>query len=75
MATATAVNLTGKCKWFDSKKGFGFLTRDDGGGDVFVHYSAIQGGAGYKELAENDAVSFDVIDSPKGAKAANVSKM
>ena len=71
---STAVNLTGKVKWFDVKKGFGFITRDDGEGDVFVHYSAVQGN-GFKELAENDAVSFDVIDSPKGAKAANVSKM
>ena len=71
---STAVNLTGKVKWFDVKKGFGFITRDDGEGDVFVHYSAVQGN-GFKELAENDAVSFDVIDSVKGPKAANVSKM
>ncbi len=63
----------GTVKWFNESKGFGFITQDDGG-DVFVHYSAITG-EGFKSLAEGQAVSFDVVDSPKGPKAANVVKL
>jgi len=63
----------GTVKWFNESKGFGFITSEDGG-DVFVHYSALQGD-GFKTLAEGQTVSFDVVDSPKGPKAANVVKL
>ena len=62
---------TGLVKWFNGEKGFGFLTQDGGGPDVFVHFSAIQGG-GYKSLNENDKVEYEVTQGPKGANAANV---
>ncbi|WP_018233304.1 transcription antiterminator/RNA stability regulator CspE [Thioalkalivibrio thiocyanodenitrificans] len=62
---------TGTVKWFNESKGFGFITPDDGGKDVFVHFSAISG-SGFKTLAENQKVSFDVQDGPKGPQAANV---
>ncbi len=62
--------MKGTVKWFDSKKGFGFITAEDGT-DIFVHYSAIQAG-GYKELKENQKVTFDVTEGPKGKQAANV---
>jgi CspA family cold shock protein len=60
----------GTVKWFNSEKGFGFITQD-GGADVFVHFSAIAGD-GYKELKENQRVEFDVTDGPKGPQAASV---
>ena len=62
---------TGLVKWFNSEKGFGFLTQDGGGPDVFVHFSAIQAG-GYKSLYENDKVEYEVTQGPKGPNAANV---
>lgn len=62
---------TGTVKWFNESKGFGFISQDDGGNDVFVHFSAIQGG-GFKTLAEGQKVSFDVQDGPKGPQASNV---
>jgi CspA family cold shock protein len=65
--------VRGKVKWFNDQKGYGFLAKDDGSGDVFVHFSAIQA-EGFKTLAEGDSVEFDVIDSDKGPKAANVKK-
>lgn len=62
---------TGKVKWFNESKGFGFISQDDGGKDVFVHFSAIQGD-GFRTLQENQAVTFDVEDGPKGPQASNV---
>ncbi|MCE2541207.1 MAG: cold-shock protein [Acidobacteria bacterium] len=63
--------VTGTVKWFNDSKGFGFLTRDDGEKDVFVHHSAIQG-QGYKSLAEGQRVEFDVVQGQKGPAAENV---
>lgn len=62
---------TGTVKWFNESKGFGFISQSDGGADVFVHFSAIQGG-GFKTLAEGQAVSFTVENGPKGPQASNV---
>jgi CspA family cold shock protein len=62
---------TGTVKWFNDAKGFGFITPDDGGKDLFVHFSAIQGG-GFKTLKENDKVQYDVGQGAKGPNATNV---
>jgi CspA family cold shock protein len=62
---------TGTVKWFDESKGFGFLTQDNGGPDVFVHFSALQG-EGFKTLAEGAKVTFEVQEGPKGPQASNV---
>ncbi|MCY0928168.1 cold-shock protein [Streptomyces sp. H27-H1] len=62
---------TGTVKWFNSEKGFGFIQQDDGGPDVFVHFSAIQT-AGFKELAEGQKVEYDVTQGPKGPQAEQV---
>lgn len=63
--------ITGTVKWFNESKGFGFITPADGGKDVFVHFSAIQG-SGFKTLAEGQQVSFEVEQGQKGPSAVNV---
>jgi cold shock protein len=63
----------GHVKWFDNKKGFGFIS-NEAGADVFVHYSAIQG-SGFKTLKEGEPVQFDLIESDKGYKAQNVHRV
>lgn len=65
------MRITGTVKWFNSKKGFGFITRDDGQGDVFVHFSAIQS-RGFKTLEEGQKVEFEISKDEKGPKATNV---
>jgi CspA family cold shock protein len=62
---------TGTVKWFNDDKGFGFITPDDAGKDLFVHHNAIQG-SGFKSLAEGAKVSYDAEQGPKGPSAANV---
>ena len=62
---------TGTVKWFNADKGFGFIEQDGGGADVFAHYSAIQSN-GYRELAEGQAVQFDVTQGAKGLQAENI---
>jgi len=64
-------STTGTVKWFNDAKGFGFISQDNGGSDVFVHFSALNG-SGFKSLAEGAKVTFDVVDGPKGPQAANV---
>lgn len=66
---------TGTVKWFNDAKGFGFITPDEGGDDLFAHFSAIVDSAGYKSLKENQRVSFDVTEGQKGKQASNIQKI
>lgn len=68
------MRTSGTVKWFNETKGFGFITRDDGQKDCFVHHSAIQG-SGFKSLVEGDRVEFDVVQADKGPAAENVTKV
>lgn len=63
---------TGKVKWFNDEKGFGFIEQDGGGKDVFCHFSAIEDNGGYRSLNEGDTVEFEVEQGPKGLQAKNV---
>jgi len=63
----------GTVKWFNESKGYGFISQENGSGDVFVHFSAIQGD-GFKTLSEGETVEFEVTDGPKGPQAVNVRK-
>jgi len=64
----------GIVKWFSDQKGYGFVELEDGKGDIFVHYSTING-TGFKTLAEGDRVSFDIVDGERGPAARNVEKL
>jgi len=66
--------LTGKVKWFDAKKGYGFIEVDDGSGDVFVHFGDIVG-EGYRSLEPGQKVEFEVNETPRGKKASQVRKV
>jgi CspA family cold shock protein len=65
-------NETGIVKWFNDGKGFGFITPDSGGKDLFAHFSEIQGSTGFKSLAENQRVEFEVKQGQKGLQASNI---
>ena len=69
---ASSMRIIGKVKWFNNAKGYGFIERE-GGNDVFVHFSAIQG-AGFRTLEEGQQVEFEIVDGPKGPQAGNVTK-
>ncbi|AGI31814.1 TPA: cold-shock protein [Mannheimia haemolytica] len=64
--------ITGTVKWFNATKGFGFITPDQGGKDVFVHFSAIEANGGYRTLEDGAKVQFEIQDSERGASAVNV---
>ena len=66
--------LTGVVKWFSDQKGYGFISPDDGGKDIFVHHSGVAG-EGFKSLKEGDKVQYEISESPKGQQATNVTKL
>ncbi|KGE05324.1 cold-shock protein [Pseudohaliea rubra] len=66
--------VSGTVKWFNNAKGFGFITREEGEGDVFVHFRSIQGD-GYRTLDEGQAVEFTLVEGPKGLQAEDVAKV
>ena len=68
------VRVSGTVKWFNNAKGFGFITREEGEGDVFVHFRSIQGD-GYRTLDEGQAVEFTLVEGPKGLQAEDVAKL
>jgi CspA family cold shock protein len=68
------MRTSGTVKWFNGEKGFGFITPDGGGKDIFVHFSAIQG-KGFKSLSENERVEFEVVPGQKGPQAENVTRL
>lgn len=72
MSQATELRLQGKVKWFSDQKGYGFISRDNSA-DVFVHHTAIQM-SGFRTLKEGDNVSYDLLESPKGLQAVNVTR-
>jgi CspA family cold shock protein len=63
---------TGNVKWFNDSKGFGFITPDNGGADLFAHFSAISSTGGYRSLTEGQRVVFDIAPGPKGEQATNI---
>ena len=65
------MSMQGKVKWFNDQKGYGFITPNDGSADVFVHHSSIQA-SGFRSLSENQSVQYDLLETDKGPKAANV---
>jgi CspA family cold shock protein len=69
------MRTTGRVKWFNDSKGFGFITPDDGQSDCFVHFSAIQSDDSFKTLTEGEQVEFDVVEGEKGPAAENVVKV
>jgi cold shock protein len=71
MKEAISMGTTGTVKWFNADKGFGFIAPDEGGADVFAHFSAIQSD-GFRSLEENQRVEFDIAEGPKGLQAANI---
>lgn len=72
MSTVTQSRLQGKVKWFSDQKGYGFISRDNSA-DVFVHHTAIQM-SGFRTLKEGDSVTYDLLESPKGLQAVNVTR-
>ncbi|HHT73224.1 MAG TPA: cold shock domain-containing protein [Firmicutes bacterium] len=66
--------MLGRVKWFNAEKGYGFIEREDGNGDVFVHFSAIKE-EGFKSLQEGQTVEFDIVEGERGPQASNVVKL